>query len=734
MRGFPRSRAGAICLALAAALLGGWAAVKGPPPFLEGPEMAVFDRCQEWARVPDVPEKIIVVLGQERSLRAVGAWPWPRRLHAHLLGRLNLARVISLDILFSETSNPEDDALLAAVTRQSGRVLAASQLVLDETSRQPVTVLAPYPDLAEAAAELALVNVDPAPDGLYRDYRLVWPMGKDLVPTMALALYLAAGRPRPALTPEADGGYRLELTSGPVRLEPDLTFKIHHPSSVGGQPPVIYEYIDVLEGRVPPEEFKDALVLVGINAPGAADQFAIGRGLILPGTVYIAHALQTLLHGWIPATAPPWARGLSGALLTLAGGLIGFLPRRRGGVWLFPLLALWLGLSLWLFWERSLWLPPLTAMLTAVLAFSLAAGLRLRLLTEDWHVQRLSIDSLLFNSRQDFDPSQTTFAGYLRDNWAEVEKWSGVALIEPWAAADNPAVRELMAASPADPDAAAGQPEASVAVDAAGRRRLLLALPDMPESQGRRYAVLAWRGRLSQETIRSVAALVLSSAIHFRALEENQARRELFMGVLKLIMGAVDAKDPFTAGHSERVAELARELAEKAGLPPEELENIYLGGLLHDVGKLGIPDRILNKPGYLDEEEMAVMRGHSALGGKLMSQIKLPAMVIQAIVEHHERFDGRGYPAGLTNLEWSRAGRILKIADVYDALISRRHYKAPLSLEQTYRILREGSGTDFDPELIRLLLTEPFTPPPGQAEELAALGLTPERAADDRRD
>jgi putative nucleotidyltransferase with HDIG domain len=176
-------------------------------------------------------------------------------------------------------------------------------------------------------------------------------------------------------------------------------------------------------------------------------------------------------------------------------------------------------------------------------------------------------------------------------------------------------------------------------------------------------------------------------------------------------MGAVDAKDPTTAGHSARVAELAKELAIKVGLESDYVENIYLGGLLHDVGKLGIPDNILNKEGILDEKEMAVMRRHPSIGGELMSQIKLPETVFQAILEHHESLNGQGYPNAIPGSSLSLAGRILKIADVYDALVSRRQYKAAMPAEEAYKILKKGIGVEYDEKIMAVLLAQPFEGP-----------------------
>ncbi|MDR2488350.1 MAG: CHASE2 domain-containing protein [Desulfovibrio sp.] len=695
---FFRSWTGAAVLSLFFGMVGIFA-VQVEMPFLRSPAMMIFDFYQEIVTPQEIPEKIAVVLVGERSLREVGSWPWPRRFHAQLLGKLNLAGLIVIDMLFSEHSTPEDDALLAAVVQQSGKVVLSTQLMPDEQGILS-RLVPPFPELAAVAADLGLVNVQPEPDGIYRDSRMLWPLAEYTLPSLPLAVYRQLKKGIPSIIEDGEG-YRVDLASGPVRLARDLNFKIHHPKQEIPQ----YEYIDVLSGQVDPEIFRDAVVIVGVNASGAADFFSIGRGRILPGSVYIAHAVRTLLHGWIPFPASDWALGAAGAVLSILGCILG-LERRIPWkpLWLILTPVIWGSLTLWLFLQHRLWLSPLPPLLPWFLAFGVANGLRLRFLSEDWRVQRLSIDSLLFLGRRDFNPATTSFTDYLKNNWTEIEKWSGVSLIAPALPADDPYIQTKL-----EEQGESGENpldlQTSLMVSRTGEHCLLLPLPAMA-SEKQRYTVLGWKGRLSQETVKSVAALVLSSAMHFKALEEYLARRELFLGVLKMIIGAVDAKDPTTAGHSARVAALARKFAKKAGMSEEEAEEIYLGGLLHDVGKIGIPDAILNKPGRLSDEEMEIMRRHPKIGADLMRRIKLPETVIRSIVEHHERLDGEGYPHGLSSDAISLAGRILKIADVYDALLSKRQYKDSMNMEEVLGILRKGIGTDFDADLMEIFLAE----------------------------
>jgi putative nucleotidyltransferase with HDIG domain len=286
-----------------------------------------------------------------------------------------------------------------------------------------------------------------------------------------------------------------------------------------------------------------------------------------------------------------------------------------------------------------------------------------------------------------------------------------VSLIAASVSADGEEVKSAIRRLGRSPSGMPGEAlEASIARGKGGASRLVLSLPDM-ESRVNQRAVLGWSGRRSLETVKSVAALVLAAAMHFKALEEYRGRRELFTRLIKMIIGAVDAKDPTAVDHSNRVAELGKELAVKCGLDPEDVDNVYLGGLLHDVGKLGVPDAILNKPGRLDDGEMEVIRRHPSIGSELMSQVKLPDIIMQSIFEHHERPDGAGYPRRLSGSQLSLAGRILKIADVFDALASKRQYKDPMPMEKVYAVIRDGMGTEFDDRLVKILLASPFSGP-----------------------
>jgi putative nucleotidyltransferase with HDIG domain len=684
-----------IILAVLAGLAGAMIAFY-QPTVLSGPAMSIFDFYQAQIKPTGSLEKMAIVLVGEKTLQEVGAWPLPRRLHAQLLAKLNLSRIIVLDIIFPEHTTPEDDAFLAAVAKESDKVIAGIQLMPDETGLMNDLVL-PYPELTESVKSMGIVNVQPESDGIYRDYHFVWPLKDNPFPSMPLAVYIEITGKIPEIT-SVKNGYQVKLGNNQVLIGKDFTFKIYHPD-----PPIpIYEYIDVITGKVSPEQFRDAITFVGVNASGASDYFSIGRGRLIPGSAFIANATQTLFSGWIPEKAPLWAILLSGGVLSALGWLSSFIRR-----WSVPIMLLvfaaWMLLTYFLFVQYRIWLSPLPPLLPSLVATGLSAIVRLKFLAVDWQIQRISIDSLLFLGRQDFDPSKTTFADFLWNNWSDIEKWSKISLVLPLASLEDLGKAGFTDQHQLNSSKTNVNLGAAVVTSRTGIRHLLLELPEL-EAGEKHFTLLAWHGRLSSEVVKSVAALILSAAMHFKALEENQARKDLFYGLIDVIIGAVDAKDPTTAGHSRRVANISRELGVAVGLSEKELDDIHLGGLLHDVGKIGIPDYILNKPGKLDPHEMAIMQNHPGIGEELMSKIKLPEIIMKAIVEHHERLDGLGYPKGLKDSQLSLAGRILKIADVFDALSSKRQYKEQMSEEKVREILLSGIGTDFDEKLTHVLL------------------------------
>lgn len=187
-------------------------------------------------------------------------------------------------------------------------------------------------------------------------------------------------------------------------------------------------------------------------------------------------------------------------------------------------------------------------------------------------------------------------------------------------------------------------------------------------------------------------------------LESNQKIKKLSDQVIRALTGAIDAKDSYTNGHSGRVAKYSREIAYRLGKSSKELAEVYNIALLHDVGKIGIPLTIINKPGRLTEEEYQIIKGHTLTGYEILKTIsEMPELSIGARW-HHERFDGSGYPDGMAGEDIPEVARIICIADCYDAMSSDRSYRKALPQSIVREEIERGKGTQFDPRIAEVML------------------------------
>jgi len=180
----------------------------------------------------------------------------------------------------------------------------------------------------------------------------------------------------------------------------------------------------------------------------------------------------------------------------------------------------------------------------------------------------------------------------------------------------------------------------------------------------------------------------------------SQENRELFIGTVKALAAAIDGKDPYTRGHSERVSRFSVAIAQRLNLPDDEVEKIRISALLHDVGKIGIDDNILKKPAALTDEEYEIMKKHPQKGYKIMSQIPAMKEFLPGMYMHHEMVDGRGYPQGLKSDEIPLMGKIVAVADTFDAMTTDRPYQKAMKFEDALLRIESFIGTRYDPEVV----------------------------------
>lgn len=688
----------AACLILLAGLL---AALGGERPlFLERLERQAFDWRMARVEHPENQPRIIVVRAGEESFRRLGEWPWPRAYHAALLEKLGPARLVALDILFPEHSDPGDDALLAGVVAELGDVITAMHLAPDPDRAQGI-LMPPYPALADAALDLGVTNVEEDVDGLIRGHTPVRLLDDKAYPSLALATaarYLD-------VTPDVvfdHGHVMLRLGEREIELTESASMWMDY----SGPPILSYEYEQVLSGLFDPEIFRDAIVVVGISASGADDFHVVPDGLgkrVLPGTDYNALAMRTLLTGHVPWRISPMASTAVVFLLSLLG-LACALPRRPGlTLAALATCALAFGTANFaLFTRLEIWVDfafPLAAMIILFLATSFARHYRLH---HDWSLKSYSLASLydLESAGRDHE----TLGSYLTAIWPRLQANTGVRLLAAESELDRlrSDIREAVRARKEEPG---GTPQALIIRTKEGQTPYIMALPvALPEDGPPGWVVLGWKRRIKEDTVRTLATTVLSAAWFFRALARGRERRKLLTDTIHAIFRAVDYRDPITGGHSDRVATLAQEIAAEMDLAEEEREDIHLGALIHDIGKIGIPDAVLGKPDRLTGDEFGMILKHPAIGEEIMRPVQLPELARRTLAEHHERHDGSGYPHGISGKDTSLGARIVAVADVFDALRSDRPYRKGLPPDRVCDYIYMGAGKSFDPHVVETLL------------------------------
>jgi HD-GYP domain-containing protein (c-di-GMP phosphodiesterase class II) len=205
-------------------------------------------------------------------------------------------------------------------------------------------------------------------------------------------------------------------------------------------------------------------------------------------------------------------------------------------------------------------------------------------------------------------------------------------------------------------------------------------------------------------SLASTMSIFLQNAMLYEDMQS------MFLGTLHALTSSIDAKDSYTHGHSERVALMSRRLAEAAGLDDLTCERIYVAGLVHDVGKIGVPESVLCKPGRLTFEEFELIKQHPEIGARILQDIRQMHDLIPGVLYHHERWDGNGYPHRLTARDIPLFGRVIGLADAFDAMSTNRTYRRALKHEDVMAEIERCAGSQFDPDLAKVFMKLNFDP------------------------
>lgn len=685
-----------------------WGAVAFRRPLLlEKLEMQVFDwHFSGLAYRTDEPQIVLVLAGEE-TLSRFGKWPWKRRYHAKLLGNLGYARLIIMDVLFPEKSDPADDMALVEVVKKLGNVVTAMHISPGSAENND-RIIPPFNELLDACAAAGFTNIEPDKDGLIRYANPLRKVGDLVVPSLSLA----AISPLIAKTPAIEQvGDRMFLSLGNRKLPIDSQGRLwlHY----SAKPIDTYEYHQVMTGLIPPDVFRDKVVIVGVAASGVEDFYAIpssGGNRIISGARLNAEILKTLLSGTVPIRIRPIWDGLITAILVLVGAVLAITARHyRGYAYVAGLLTAWVILIHMVFIHSHLWIALVIPGIGTLSSFLCAWLLRFKHFQKDWDVKTFSIASI-YNLTLQNQTNADSYEKYLDAIWAQFAKVSGATLIAQRISREEVVKKRWGNLIPAEKLCE----DKTLLVDDRGnfpRFKLLVPLQHDGSLPITDYTLIGLNRKLADEMLQTLSAMIFSISWFFSLLARNQERKKMLMDTIQAIFRAVDFRDPITGGHSNRVSELTLEIAEHLNLDPQTVEDTHLGALIHDIGKIGIPDAVLKKKDALTEEEYLLIREHPAIGAKIMESVGLPEVTFKALYEHHEVQDGEGYPFGLKGSQISLAARIVAVADHFDALTSERPYRKGMTLDEVCDYLYDQIGTKFDPEIVNVLLE--LKAPPG---------------------
>ena len=209
---------------------------------------------------------------------------------------------------------------------------------------------------------------------------------------------------------------------------------------------------------------------------------------------------------------------------------------------------------------------------------------------------------------------------------------------------------------------------------------------------------------LVESGIKSVKQMDEIKRINEELSESNERLERAYLDMVQTLRYTVEAKDTYTRGHSERVSEYSVLIGEKLGLPEDQIKTLRIGGLFHDIGKIGIPDSILLKPDKLSDDEYSQIKNHPSIGAHILGSAEIFKDIIPIVKHHHERYDGNGYPSRLKGEEIPYIARIAAVVDTFDAMTSRRSYRGPIDIEHVKEEIKRCEGTQFDPQIAEVFL------------------------------
>ena len=645
----------------------------------------------------DRPAPVAFVSIDRNSLKALGEWPLPRGLYTQVIGKVleDGAKAVLVDIDFSSHGpDPEQDQELIDFVSRAGDVVLAIQVEEKITSEGAVirNLSLPLPELASAALALGSITFEIDPGGVIRRM----PRSVDYIdityrPLGVIGADLAGIRGVPPIPSDA----LITFSQENLAAYPNKTFD------------------HVLKGRFDKGTFTDRVVLLGATAPDLHDFWPTPIGVI-PGMYIQASVMETGLNRSWSTRQSSWAVVATLILLSVFLYLLLDRTRWKKGSLVLAGYTILVVMSAILFSRYRLMLQVVPLIVLGLTQYTIRIVMDLRKTEETLELQKRKTDTVLkFSELEDAEEAgKDTYLVPL----VLLRQLLGLERIylylEDGDSRTGWRVENVIGEGPereAD--------EGDIVNEVVLKRQIVSkrsTIPDtvsvyVPMATSRKVAgvlCVIGPGELArdEENLRLLLSYATQTSYYIETSDLDRQIKLLYSSTIRAISKSLDKKDYYTGAHAELSLEYVQKFGQACGLSRFEVEALHIGTLLHDIGKIGVPDRILSKKGKLTVEEFESMKAHPSMGYEIIQDLPFPDEVKMIVKHHHEHYDGNGYPDGLVGDQIPKLVRIFSVLDTYEALVGERPYKVSYNHESAKQLLRDEAGKQFDPDIVEIFV------------------------------
>jgi putative nucleotidyltransferase with HDIG domain len=634
----------------------------------------------------------------QNTLKALGQWPLPRGIYPRAMNNIleDGALAVLVDIDFSSRGpDPDQDRQLIEYVSRAGKIVLAAQVEENVLPEGAVlrNLSLPLPELAAGALTLGSITFEIDPDGSVR--RMPGPI--DFIDTAYPPLGLA--------------GAEL-FRAGAGKNIPDDALISFSAKNLGSFPVVSFN--NIVTGRFVPGTFTDRIVFIGATSPDLHDFWSTPIGVI-PGMFIQAAVMETGLNRSWSTRQGVWSSILTVfAVSLLISLLVSRANWRRGALYLLGYLFLLIVMSGAMSWLHfMIQFTPL--FILGVVQYPAQVALSLRRVEKSLDLEKRKTDTILkFSEMQDMEELGND--SYLAP-LVLLKQVMGLGRITLYIL-DEHAISGWRIEKVTSDEPGSWEFRRDIVTEAVETGQMVFDRDSEPGALSLYVPMMTTRGAVGvlcamttpgfgddENDLRLLLSYVTQTSYYIETRQLASKVKLLYSSTLSAISKALDTKDYFTGAHAELSLEFIGKFGLACRLNSMEVEVLHVGTLLHDIGKIGVPDAILTKTGVLTSEEFESLKGHPAMGYEIIKDLPFPEDVKMIVRHHHEQYDGNGYPDGLKGEEIPRLVRIFSIMDTYEALTGKRPYRSSSSPEAARALLQKSAGTQFDPRLVELFLS-----------------------------